>query len=602
MVSSARRVSASGDSSASSNSDPPQIEPAEIQAQVNRILESKSFRSSPRLQRFLRVAVERTLAGETDQLKEYAVGRDVFDRNVDYDPRMDSIVRVEARRLRRKLREYYRTAAEPGIVIHFPRGSYVAQFSRERQALTDAEAPKAVVAAPDPRTVAVLPFANLSTDIEQQYFCDGITEDIINALTAIPELQVIGRNSMFSLEPGLLDPREIGARLGAGTIVEGSVRKAGETLRVSAKIIDSETRQTRWSQAYDRQARELFAIEDEIAHSIADVLRVTLRADRPLDIMRGAPDAEAHSLYLKGRQAWNLLTREGFFKAIDLFTQATASYPNYAPPYAGIAFAYMWLALWGLIRPADAFQKCKASALEALRLDPQMASAYTSLAACVFFFEHDSREGLELIQRAIQLQPSYAIAHQILGLFLLMLGRFEEAIAPLKRSVHLDPLSVRNNRSLATGYYLAGRLEDAEHWMKAAVAVRPQDPETQYVAARVYFAQGKLDLALAAARRTDPAETGIESSVYAFSILGVVLAAAGDVAGARRILDRLQEAAKSRWVDPLAMAYVENALGNEQIALELARKSRAEGSPFAELSGVDPLLENLRKLGLERMA
>src|SRR5580658_8699258 len=232
------------------------IPTAEIHGQLDRILASKGFRSSVRLQRFLRLAVERTLAGETHQLKEYAVGRDVFDRGPDYDPRVDSIVRVEARRLRNKLREYYRAggAAEP-VVIDFPHGSYAPRFIRvsEPPAQRSDPRPEHVPAnsekssaspggvasssnpPPDPCTIAVLPFSNLSPEPEQQYFCDGMTEDIINALTAIAELQVIGRTSMFALEPGARDLREIGARLGAGTIVEGSVRKAGEMLRVSAK-------------------------------------------------------------------------------------------------------------------------------------------------------------------------------------------------------------------------------------------------------------------------------------------------------------------------------------------------------------------------------
>lgn len=594
MGSSARK-SVSGGASPST-SPAAEIEPAEIHAQLERIIESKGFRNSARLQRFLRVAVERTLADQTDQLKEYAVGRDVFDRSADYDPRMDSIVRVEARRMRSKLRDYYAASTDPAaIVIHFPRGSYVPKFARRSQQLEQAALDKTAPAPPDPRTVAVLPFSNLSTDLEQQYFCDGITEDIINALISIPELQVIGRNSIFALEPGLLDPHEIGVRLGAGTIVEGSVRNAGEMLRVSAKIIDSATRQTKWSQVYDRQARELFAIEDEIAHSIAGVLRIAVRADQPLDILRGAPNADAHALYLKGRQAWNQMTRTGFLSAIDLFTRANSLYPEYAPPYAGMAFAYMWLALWGLIRPADAFPKCKQSALEALRLDPELASAYTSLAPCVFFFERNHAEGLALIEKGIRLQPSYAIAHQILGFFLLVLGRFEQAIPPLERAVHLDPLSIRTNRTLGVAYYLLDRLVDAEHWVKAAIAVRPEDPESHYLAARIFLRQGRLDLALKSARKCDPANTDVESSPYAFSMLGVVLARSGDAAGAAVILERLRQMSLTQWVDPLAAAYVEAALGNFQTAIELIRQSKEEGSPFAEFSGIDPLFRELRE-------
>jgi serine/threonine-protein kinase len=584
---------------------------SEIQDQLERILGSTGFRSSLRLQRFLRLAVERTLAGETDQLKEYAVGRDAFDRGADYDPRLDSIVRVEARRLRKKLREYYRTAgaAEP-VMIEFPHGSYVPKFTRTsspggQPAPPSRPAPSgpgkgpespAVVPSfsdtpPDPCTIAVLPFSNLSPEPEQQYFCDGMTEDIINALTAIAELQVIGRTSTFALEPGVRDLREIGARLGAGTIVEGSVRKAGEMLRVSAKIIDSETRQTKWSQVFDRQTQDVFAIEDEIAHSIAGVLRISLQPVEPRDPSRKAPSTEAYALYLKGRQAWNQMTRPGFLAAIDLFNRAILLYPDYAPPYSGLAYAYMWLSMWGMIHPAEAFRKSKEAAQQALLLDPGWAAAYATLGTSVFFYEGDHQQGLTLLKRAIELQPSYAVAHQIYGIFLTILGRFEEALAPLKRAVHLDPLSLRTNRTLGLTYYLMGRLQDAEHWIEAAIAVRPDAAESHYLLARVYLQQGELDRALSAARECD---RGDATGAIPLSILGVVLARRGDAAGALGILRRLEEMSSAGYVDPMTIASIETALGNYSAALAHVRTAQEQRSPQAAFVDIDPLFEALR--------
>lgn len=592
------------------------IPKAEIHDQLERILVSKGFRSSVRLQRFLRLAVERTLAGETDQLKEYAVGRDVFDRGANYDPRVDSIVRVEARRLRNKLHEYYRTggAAEP-VVIEFPHGSYVPKFARvsppARQSTQSSDQPSsesekgpegsAIVASlslgslsnapPDPCTIAVLPFSNLSPEPEQQYFCDGMTEDIINALTAIAELQVIGRTSMFALEPGARDLREIGVRLGAGTIVEGSVRKAGEMLRVSAKIIDSETRQTKWSQVFDRRTQDVFVIEDEIAHSIAGVLRITLQPVEPRD--RKAPTTEAYALYLKGRQAWNQMTHAGFLSAIDLFNRAISLYPDYAPPYSGLAYAYMWLSMWGMIHPAEAFLKSKEGALEALRLDPGWAAAYATLGTSVFFYERDHQQGLMLLKKAIELQPSYAVAHQIYGILLMILGRFEEALVPLERAVHLDPLSLRTNRTLGLGYYFMGRLKDAEHWIAAAIAVRPDAAESHYLMARVYLQQGRLDKALSAARECDRGDTGATGAIP-LSILGVVLARRGDTAGALGILRRLERMSSTRYVDPMTTATILTALRNYSAALELVRTAQEQRSPQAAFVNIDPLFDALR--------
>ena len=256
------------------------ISELEIQAQLSRILASPGFRSSERLRRFLRFAVERTLAGEAAQLKEYLVGRDVFDRGSSYDPRMDSIVRVEAQRLRKKLREYYQAhGSADSIRISFQAGSYVPAFTRPVRVDAAGAENTASPEPPDPRTVAVLPFSNLSPEPDQEYFCDGIAEDIINALTPIPEFKVIGRTTTLSLKRSTADLREMGVRLGAGTIVEGTVRKTGNVLRISAKLVNSETQQVSWSWVFDRQTQDLFVIGDEIARSIADALRATLGPD-----------------------------------------------------------------------------------------------------------------------------------------------------------------------------------------------------------------------------------------------------------------------------------------------------------------------------------
>ncbi len=573
---------------------PARVSAAEVQDQLERILASRGFRGSARLQRFLRLAVERTLAGQTDQLKEYSVGRDAFDRGVDYDPRADSIVRVEAQRLRRKLREYYRAAgADDPVVIHLSPGSYVPEFKRTLRPSADipVDAPVAATLAPlDPRTVAVLPFSNLSLEPAQQYFCDGITEDIINALTPIGDLQVIGRTSMFALKRGIHDPREIGARLGAGTIVEGSVRKAGKMLRVSAKIIDSETRQTTWSQVFDRKTQDLFAIEDEIAHSIAGTLRVTLRPSLPPEASHEAPSVQAHVLYLRGRQAWNRVTRAGFKSAIDLFSRAISLYPEYAPPYAGLADAYFWFSWWEMMRPKEALAKCKNAALEASRLDPGSAAAHASLGAATFFFEKRHSEGLALLQKSIDLQPSCATAHQICGICLVALRRFEEGLTHLQRAVQLDPLSIRTNRSLGVGYYFLGRAKEAEQYFEAAIALDPEALDSHHLLARLYLQEGQIEKALHEARKIDRRRPG----AVPLSILGVCLARSGDEAGAMRILKRLAKMSAADYVDPLASAFIEAALGNSTAAIGWIRKSLEEGSPLAALVNVDPLFEELR--------
>ena len=574
----------------SKDASPAPIPAAEVRDQVNHILASPEFRRSMRLQRFLRLAVERSLAGEIDQLKEYIVGREVFDRGADYDPSVDSIVRVEAQRLRRKLREYYQTHGHKDpILIAFQSGSYVPAFVRvghPEPALVTAEAERVVtLARPNPLTVAVLPFSNLSPEPEQEYFCDGITEDIINAISSIPKLQVVGRTSLFVLKR-IEDPHEIGRRLGAGTIIEGTVRKAGELLRVSARITDCGTRRVRWSHVFDRKTSDVFSIENEIARSIARALRAVWQPEW----IHRAPSTEAYVLYLKGRQAWNQMSRKGYQSAIEQFNHAISLYPDFAAPHAGLADAHTWLALWGMMRPREALPRGKQAALEALRLDPASAQAHSSIAAAKFFFDWDWQVSLGLSKTALELQPGYLDGLHIYGTCLFFLGRFEEARACLEPAVHLDPLSFRMNRTMGTLCYLQGRANEAERWLEAAVALEPDAVESHYLLARLHIQQQRYDGAMNEARKCqeDP------SSALALGILGVALARNGDEAGALSTVERLKEMSSVGYVDPLASALVHVALGNSDAALECLGNSLMERSPAALLLNVDPLFDEIR--------
>jgi TolB-like protein len=243
----------------------------DVRAQLDRILQSRAFRNSERLQRFLKFAVECALEGTVDRLKESLLGRMVFDRGSKYDPRTDSIVRVESQRLRKKLREYYEVEgrADP-VSIVFQAGSYVPTFAyltsvchRRRQ--TPGEEPEARLL--NRQTVAVVPLSNLSADPDQEYFCDGITDDIIYALSRIPGLNVIGRTSVFALKGAAEDVREVGTRLGAGTIIDGSIRKSGNRLKIFVEILDVASGEVRWAETYARTLDGLFTLEEEIAQA-----------------------------------------------------------------------------------------------------------------------------------------------------------------------------------------------------------------------------------------------------------------------------------------------------------------------------------------------
>ena len=284
------------------------VSPEDIAEQLDRILHSAGFHNSQRLRRFLEFAVQCVLTGTTDQLKESVLGRVVFDRGSSYDPRTDSIVRVEAQRLRRKLEVYYATEGWLDLVsIAFRSGSYIpiVSYAIRRRGSPEHEESEEV-ASLSPQTVAVLPFDNQSSDAEQQYFCDGITEEVIFALSRIPGLNIIGRTSVFALKGIARDVRETGIRLAAGTVVSGSIRRSASKLRIFVEMVDAATREIRWVGNFDRLVEDdVFEVEEQIAASIARVLQMTLAPSLSRRIVSGAPNMDAYLLYLQGRHKWN---------------------------------------------------------------------------------------------------------------------------------------------------------------------------------------------------------------------------------------------------------------------------------------------------------
>lgn len=561
---------------------------ARVRTQLDRIVSSAEFRNSERLQRFLKATVDAALAGQSAELKEYTIGRDVFDRGPGYDPRTDSIVRVEARRLRRKLTAYYEVSgAQDPVRITFTPGSYVPIFSEPGDAPAPAPA-AAAHATLDPNTVAVLPFANLSADTYQDYFCDGIAEDIINALTTVPELKVIGRASTFTLRGARQDIREIGEKLGAGTIVEGSLRRAGNTLRVSAKVMNAETRVALWSGTFDRPVGDVFAIKDEIASSIAATLRVTLGVPSRPPLRDGTPSIEAYTLYLKGLQSANRLDLPSYKTAIELFSRAISLFPDYALAYAAISDLYASSALISVMRPIDVVPRAKRAALEALRLDPALAQAFAGLGWIAFFFDRQWDQGIALTRHAVALAPSYAFGHFARGACYTILGRFEQALAFFEIALRLDPLSFRITRGLAWTLSAAGRFAEADQRARAAIDLEPNSAEPYYMQALIFLHQRRTADALASIRKAQlgsptPLARGLEAAI---------LAATGDRKFAEKIL--LQLESSSEWVDPIILSRVSLELGDIETALDQLSASMDERSPLAPYVATDPLYHRVR--------
>ena len=559
--------------------------PKEVREQLNAILGSKLFVRSERLRRFLSLIVERTLAGEEGQIKEYLIGREVFDRDHRYDPRIDSIVRVEARRMRGKLAQYYQDSNDP-VVIEVDQGSYVPAFRYATPAAIAGPAPVL-----NPQTIAVLPFVNLSPDPDQDFFCDGIAVEIIDALSTVPELNVVARTSVFHFKGTSVDVREIGERLGAGTVIEGSLRKAGGSLRISAKVINASTGLSLWSETFDRGIDDVFAVQSEIAHAIADSLRVTLAPAPEMSGAGRAGNLDAYMSHLRGRHYWNQLTQEGIYNALKQFNEAISLYPGYAPPYAALADAYAHLTVWGAIDPVEGTARAKQAVLEALRLDERLADAHATLGESCRYSSGDGRRAAGQILRALELQPSNAQAHELHALYLMYRGEFPEARQSIDRALQLDPLSPRGVRIKACYHYYQRQYDEAVKVLRAALPLDATNHEAQCWLGWTYLRQGRFEQAMQQFRELP------EGPFLAVKLgaLGEAHACAGEITQAEDALAKLDALASRGYVSPRSRCYIYAGLRDWDRLFEDFERSYAVHSPWMTTLKVDPRFDPIRE-------
>jgi serine/threonine protein kinase/Tfp pilus assembly protein PilF len=323
-------------------------------------------------------------------------------------------------------------------------------------------------------SIAVLPFTNLSTDKEQEYFCDGMAEEIINALSQVEDLRVVARTSAFVFKDKREDIREIGKKLNVETLLEGSVRKSGERLRITAQLVKVSDGYHLWSEKFDRDLADVFAIQDEISLAIVDKLKVKLLGDeREKLLKRYTQNLEAYDLYLKGRYHWNRRMPEALKKAVAHFEQVIQKDPSYALAYAGLADCYSMLAQVYVLPPKEAFPKAKVLASKALEIDETLAEAHTSLAFVLGYFDWDWAGSEREFKRAIELNPKYPTAHQWFAMVLVKLGRTSEALQEIHKALELDPFSLIINTSAGYVYLFAGLEDKAEEQAEKVLDMDP---------------------------------------------------------------------------------------------------------------------------------
>jgi serine/threonine-protein kinase len=455
----------------------------------------------------------------------------------------------------------------------------------------------ATAAAPEVslQSIAVFPFVNLSADPENEYFSDGMTEEIINAIGKVEGLQVASRTSSFALKGKKVDIGEIGRTLKVGTVLEGSVRKAGNRIRIAAQLIKVSDGYNLWSETFDRELEDVFAIQDEISHAIVDVLKVRLTSGQPTDhrspiVVPATENLEAYTLYLKGRFFYNRFTESDLKRSLDLYRQALAEDPSYARAYAGIADSWADMADdW--LPPDDAYPRAKEAAAKALELDASLPEAFTSMGKVLGWYEWDFAGAVAVLERATKLNPNYAEARFVLGSVLPCLGRLDDAIAEIRRALELDPLSAN------VGYWLARFLLYRGDYVEAIEqSSRMLDIHVHFYRAylnmgHAYLELGDVASALEQYRRAQALE-GSVPSYDAFVARGLALS--GEVDKARRILTGLVERAQERYIRPEVLAVGFAALGDTDEAfaqLELALTARSAGLVYL---GVDPMYRPLR--------
>jgi eukaryotic-like serine/threonine-protein kinase len=427
---------------------------------------------------------------------------------------------------------------------------------------------------PRPPSVAVLPFLNLSADPENEFFADGISEDVIAHLSKIRSLKVISRTSVMPFKKREQSLREIGAKLDVATLLEGSVRRAGGRVRIVAQLIDAETDQHLWAETYDRDLTDIFSIQTDVALKIAAALEAELSPEERRRIRKEPTrDVEAYQQYLLGKHCMVRWTQEGVDQGIKHLEQAVTRDPNYALAYAILAYAYADIAtgVAGALPPEEAFRRAKAAVARALEIDSGLAEGHAVLGYLKFVCDYDWAGAEQELKRAIELNPNSGEAYDFYGLMLAALERYDEAIEMQRRAHEVDPLFHRMD--IATTLLRAGRYDEALRAVNWVLEVEPHFALAHATLGWVYLLNGRPEEGIAALERA--LSLSPESTMY-LAQLGQAFALAGRSEQAREVLRRLDELSSQRYVSPYHMAYVYTGLGEHDRAMDLLERAYAE--------------------------
>lgn len=609
-----------------------------VLAELERILSSRIFARSERLKAFLRLLVVEALDGRAE-VNEYRIATEIYGRKASFDPQSDSIVRVEAARLRQKLAEYYRSpeCTSGPVSIELPPRTFVPVF-RDRPASAHDPPPviargwfrprwtfrplaavtlilagmvviwvvissssrlrtllgldKQPTATASTISIAVLPFVDLGQAKDEEYFGDGLAEEVMDALGELPGLKVISRTSSFAYRGTAGDIRKIGADLNASLVLEGSIRRQGDRLRITAQLIHTADGYHVWSHTYERSPRDPFAVEQEIARDIAGALRLELVPSREKSGQpHYAPTLENYNVYLLGMHYGHRWSAEGLTKAVGFYEQAVQNDPKFAVAWAELAEARCVLAIHAGYAPRKTMPEAKTAALKALELDDTLADAHASLGLVKGLYEWDWTGAEREFQRAHELDPSNPNVHEayVMG-FLVPTGRLDEALKQTREARAFDPVSTRVSSVLGLVHYYRREYDEALEVLRKTLELDPHFYSAHLAIGSVYEAKSMFRESLDEIRASRPSwESGVGRA-----FLGYTSARMGKTQDARMLLNELVELSKHRYISPAYIALIHLALGEKVQAFEWLDKAYEQRSASLALLKVNRRYDSVR--------
>ena len=594
-----------------------------IALQLDRIHASSTFVKAERMRTFLSYLVEQSLHGTPETLKEYAIGVDVFKKDLSFDPRMDTTVRTEARRLRSKLDEYYQTAGEDDLVgIEMPKGSYRLVFHpRGRAALADPPAPvpggrkyaaiaTAVMAvavivslgswywgsrgrAPSQRAIrslVVLPLVNLSGDASRQYLADGITDALITDLAGISALRVVSRASAMSYETLHKTAPEIGRELGVDAVLAGSMTYGGERVRVNAQLVLASSDDHLWAASFERQEKDVLRLESEITGAIAKEIRVRILPEEQRRLQSAhAMKPEAYDAYIKGRFFISRWTQESWQKARSYFQDSVSKDPGSALAYAGLAAAYGVGSGWA-VPPNEAGPKCKEAAETALAIDSSVAEAHRELGGCSLFYAWDWPAAAKELRTAVELNPANPISHEVYGYYLWVMGAMDAALREHQLAVRLNPVSLISNKDIGDAYYYERRYDEAIQQYRKTLDLDPNFAVAREHLGKALVQKRMFPEAIAELQTASK----LEPKPWTIASLGYALASASRVPDALRLIDELKSQSAKQYVSPLGIAVIYIGLHKPDLAMEWLEKAYEERADVLVWLKRDPIYDPMR--------